>query len=357
MSYVLPSQELRKMIADGKIFVDGGSAAIEDSQIQPASLDLRLGNKLYEITASFLPRTSSPDLPGLENEEIENDTIFKHNMVIKESNIPANKGIELECGKTYVIPLLERVKLPEANSMIFNPKSSTGRLDVFARVICQKSERFDIIPPGYQGKLWVELSPRSFSIKVHRGSRLVQGRLKTKLNDKEIKEELVQLDALGNKFGSVIGYRAKKNTPLIDLEKIGFYDIYDFWEPILSNKTSSIILDPSEFYILVSKENVVIPPDYAAELAPISTDFGEFRVHYAGFFDPGFGWSADGKHNASRAVLEVRAHNVPFRIEHGQTVGKLMFEPLLAKPDMLYGQELKSNYQGQGLKLSKHFKP
>ena len=356
MSFVLPCQKIQKMIDDRQIYVDDSAAHIETNQIQPASLDLRLGNVLYRTRASFLPRKNQNDFPNFVNDKIENS-----DMILDKTKILKN-GALLECGATYVIPILEKIALPENYSMFFNPKSSTGRLDFFARVIGKNCEKFDEIPGGYRGLLWVELSPRSFPIRVHVGSRLVQGRIKTKLANEgtqiteKLSEKLVELDLKGQKIGSVIGYRAKRNTGLIDVEQHKRYAISDFWEPILADKSESIILDPSEFYILVSKENVIIPPEYAAELAPISTDFGEFRVHYAGFFDPGFGWSENEMQNASRAVLEVRAHNVPFRVQHGQTVGKLMYEPLIEKPDQLYGHDLKSNYQGQGLKLSKHFK-
>ena len=351
MSFVLPSQEIRRLVTAKAINTARNAPEISPDQIQPASIDFRLSHHGVRTRASFLAgQAGKIDLAA-------------HSMNLGEFSI-TEAGMVLERGGMYLIPLMESVNLPPELSLFCNPKSSTGRLDIFARVICDGGQAFDQIPAGYKGGLWVELSPRSFPIKIYPGSRLVQGRFKIDApkNPPALAPYSlpIHLDARGDQTNYHIGYRAKRNTPLIDIDRINHYPLRDYWERIeVSADDASTILDPAEFYIFASQEAVEIPPNYAAELAPIRTEVGEFRVHYAGFFDPGFGWSENGeinRQNAARAVLEMRAHNVPFRIEHGQNIGTLMFEPLLGLPDLLYGQELKSNYQGQGLKLSKHFK-
>ena len=299
--------------------------------------------------------------------------------------IDLSKGAVLEKGRVYVIPLLEAISLKSDVAAFANPKSSTGRLDILTRLIADGATSFDQVAEGYKGELFIEVAPRSFSVVAKTGTRLNQLRFRRargrsissaewkllldegqivdssdhETNAKSIMAGMlpftVDLEGSG-KRGEIIGYRAKKHTRRIDLEKRD-YDPLDFWEPIRFHKTSSLILDPDEFYILMTKEAIAVPPEYAAEMLPYDTRAGEFRVHYAGFFDPGFGWNASlNKAGSSRGVLEVRSHEVPFLLEHGQTVGWLRYERMAANPELLYGQNLNSNYQGQSLKLAKQFK-
>ena len=291
----------------------------------------------------------------------------------------------LETGAVYIVPLLESLALPADIAAATNPKSSTGRLDVFTRVITDRSRGFDRIEAGYHGPLYAEISPKTFPVLVREGSRLSQLRLRRghaelaadELAALHARERLVDaedadfeggisvsvdlrglpppLAGEGRGGGALIGYRAKRHTGVIDVERRAGYDFADFWEPMHARRDGTLILDPDEFYILASKEAVQVPPDYAAEMVPFDPLVGEFRVHYAGFFDPGFGYAGAGG-KGSRAVLEVRSREVPFILEHGQIVGRLVYEKMLARPDTLYGQGIGSNYQAQGLKLSKHFK-
>jgi len=283
------------------------------------------------------------------------------------------EGAVLEKGCVYLIPLKENLNLPADLSAIANAKSSTGRLDLLTRVITDKGTEFDRIPAGYNGQLFVEICPRSFSVLVRPGMRLNQIRFRQGqaiLTDEELSElhdEETLIDSVpkidgGLGFsvdlqpvkGSLVGYQAKPHTGIIDLDKVKTYRREDFWQEVHSSN-SKIILDPDAFYILVSRESVHIPPAYAAEMAPYLAMVGEFRVHYAGFFDPGFGHANAGG-SGSRGVLEVRCHEAPFVLEHGQIVGRLVYERMAETPEELYGENIKSNYQGQGLKLSKHFK-
>jgi dCTP deaminase len=264
-----------------------------------------------------------------------------------------------------------------------NPKSSTGRLDVFTRLIADNADVFDSVPGGYQGKIYTEISPCSFSIRVHMGSKLNQIRFRRRnsaqsettkftLSDRELVEKhrqsplvdgtiqlrnglILSVDLSGDSASPFVGYRAQKFTGVIDVDKVSRYEARDFWEQVHVRNHKKLILDPNQFYILASRERIHIPPDLAAEMVPIDPMMGEFRVHYAGFFDPGFGFTAHG-HPGSRAVLEVRSHEVPFILEDGQAIGRLAYEPIAETPDVLYGQLDTSNYQGQGLKLSKHFR-
>ena len=281
----------------------------------------------------------------------------------------------LETGCVYIVPLLEGLALPPEIAAAANPKSSTGRLDVFTRVIADRTRGFDRIDAGYRGPLYAEISPRTFPVLVREGSRLSQLRFRHghavlaagALAALHAAERLVDTDAPDLQDGvpvgvdlegfgpdKSIGYRAKRHTGLIDMDRRAAYDVAEFWEPIRARRDRSLILDPGEFYILASREAVQVPPDYAAEMVPFDPLMGEFRVHYAGFFDPGFGYAGAGG-RGSRAVLEVRSRDVPFIIEHGQIVGRLVYERMLARPGTLYGQGIGSNYQAQGLKLSKHF--
>jgi dCTP deaminase len=345
------------MIASGAL---AASAAITDAQIQPASLDLRLGSTAYRVRASFLAghgRSVSDRIAEFEMHRID-----------------LRAGAVLEKGCVYVVPLLERLALSPGLSGVANAKSSTGRLDLLTRTITDGGTEFDRIPSGYRGPLFAEICPRSFSVLVREGQRLNQIRFRdgrAELSDDDLRAlhariglvsggEAVIGDGLGFSVdlhparGSLVGYRAKPHTGVIDLDRIGHYDPADFWEEVHA-KDGRIILDPGAFYILVSREAVTIPPDHAAEMAPYMAMVGEFRVHYAGFFDPGFGWAAAGG-AGSRGVLEVRCHEAPFVLEHGQVVGRLVYERMSAVPETLYGAGIASNYQGQGLKLSKHFR-
>jgi dCTP deaminase len=280
----------------------------------------------------------------------------------------------LETGCVYIVPLQESMALPADIAAAANPKSSTGRLDVFTRVIADQTRGFDRIEAGYHGPLYAEISPRTFPVLVREGSRLSQIRFRrghAALSPEALvalhaQESLVDdedadvsagvgvgVDLAG--FDGRVGYRAKRHTGLIDVDRRAGYDVAEFWETIAARRDNSLVLDPDEFYILASKEAVQVPPDYAAEMVPFDPLVGEFRVHYAGFFDPGFGYAGAGGRGA-RAVLEVRSREVPFILEHGQTVGRLLYEKMLARPDQLYGQGIGSNYQAQSLKLSKHFR-
>ncbi|MDN5787559.1 2'-deoxycytidine 5'-triphosphate deaminase [Pseudorhodobacter sp.] len=353
---VLPSQALTALIARGAITAD---PAVRDDQIQPASLDLRLGTVAYRVRASFLAGHGRSVADRLAEFEMH--------------RVDLSGGAVLEKGCVYVIPLMERLALPQGLTAVANAKSSTGRLDLLTRTITDGGVEFDRIAPGYDGPLYAEVCPRSFSVLVRPGMRLNQIRFRdgqSVLDDAELTalhrgEPLVSGKAViseGLGFSvdlrpgddDLVGFRAKPHTGVIDLEKIGHYPARDFWEDVRS-RNGQIILDPGAFYILVSREAVTIPPDYAAEMAPYLAMVGEFRVHYAGFFDPGFGWAeAGGK--GSRGVLEVRCHEAPFVLEHGQVVGRLVYERMAERPAQLYGSGIASNYQGQGLKLSKHFR-
>ena len=356
MSGVLPDQSIQKMIDSATI---SAQPPILSEQIQPASLDLRLGNTAWRVRASFLSgeeRQLADRLKDFEMHEID-----------------LRQGAVLEKGCVYVLPLMEWLDLPDDIQAVANAKSSTGRLDLLTRVITDNGTEFDRIRPGYKGPLYAEICPRSFSVLVRPGMRLNQIRFRQGqaiLNDSELSDlhasdhlvsgEAVISDGLGFSVdlkpanGTLVGYRAKPHTGVIDLDRIGAYDPAEFWEEVHSSD-GQIILDPGAFYILVSREAVHIPPDYAAEMAPFLAMVGEFRVHYAGFFDPGFGHQAAGG-GGSRGVLEVRCHEAPFVLEHAQIVGRLVYEKMLKEPAQLYGAGIASNYQGQGLKLSKHFK-
>lgn len=333
-----------------------------ESQIQPASLDLRLGETAFRVRASFLP---GPD-----------STVAERIDELKLHEIDLSDGAVLETNCVYIVPLLESLALPPAILAAANPKSSTGRLDVFTRVIADGTRRFDMIGAGYHGPLYAEISPKTFPVLLREGSRLSQIRFRCGqplLGDAELRalhgrERLVNsdhadltggvalsVDLSGDGSDGFVGYRAKRHTGVVDIDRRAGYAVDEFWEPIRARSDRSLILDPGEFYILASKEAVQVPPDYAAEMVPFDPLVGEFRVHYAGFFDPGFGYAGAGG-QGSRAVLEVRSREVPFILEHGQIVGRLIYEKMLSRPDALYGSRIASNYQGQGLKLSKHFR-
>ena len=347
---------------------------IVPDQIQPASIDLRLGEYAYPVDASFLPGKGMLVLEKMR----ELDSSFER------FKIDIRSGAVLEKGRVYVIPLQETINLRSDVAAFANPKSSTGRLDILTRLIADYATRFDQVQEGYEGQLYIEVAPRSFSVVVRTGTRLNQLRFrrtrgenpkpitvadwKSLLTEGQIADSTALTDKTGDlpftidlsgsgADNALIGWRAKKHARRIDLERRD-YDPFDFWEPIRFHKESSLILDPDEFYILMTREAIAVPPEFAAEMLPYDTRAGEFRVHYAGFFDPGFGWDVRTRRaGSSRGVLEVRSHEVPFLLEHGQTVGWLRYERMAERPDVLYGNDIASNYQGQQLKLAKQFRP
>jgi dCTP deaminase len=353
---VLPAQTLRALIGSGAITA---TPAVRPDQLQPASLDLRLGPVAYRVRASFLAGHGARVADRIAEFEMH--------------RVDLTEGAVLEKGCVYVIPLMERLALPAGITAVANAKSSTGRLDLLTRTITDGGAEFDRIPEGYTGPLYAEVCPRSFSVLVRAGQRLNQIRFRmgqAVLTDDALRAlhavdplvsgEAVISEGLGFSVdllpgaGDLVGYRAKPHTGVVDLDRIGHYPARDFWEELRTTE-GRIILDPGAFYILVSREAVTIPPDYAAEMAPYLAMVGEFRVHYAGFFDPGFGHAAAGG-KGSRGVLEVRCHEAPFVLEHGQVVGRLVYERMSERPETLYGAGIASNYQGQGLKLAKQFR-
>jgi dCTP deaminase len=370
---ILPCQKISEMIADGHIAPVGILSEILPDQIQPASIDLRLGNVAYPVDASFLPGKGTRVMDKMR--ELDRD--------FESFGMDLRRGAVLERGRLYVVPLMESIKLRSDIAAFANPKSSTGRLDILTRLIADRATLFDQVEEGYEGELYLEIAPRSFSVVVRTGTRLNQLRFrrtrgevpkpvtaadwKQLLSERQIADAAEVGDRTGHLpfsidlrgegvDGSLVGWRARKHTSRIDLDRRD-YDPLDFWEPIRFRRDASLTLDPDEFYILMTKEAIAVPPDFAAEMLPYDTRAGEFHVHYAGFFDPGFGWDpATRRAGSSRGVLEVRSHEVPFVLEHGQRVGWLKYERMAERPQTLYGRELASNYQGQGLSLSKQFK-
>jgi dCTP deaminase len=358
---VLPYQAIVNLRREGVIV---SAHDVASDQFQPASLDLRLGSVAYRVRASFLPGPQA--------------TVMDKIQELDGYKIDLAPGAVLERGCVYVVPLMEAVVLKNGVTGLANPKSSAGRLDILTRLITDKSAAFDQIERGYEGPLYVELAPRTFSVVVRTGSRLNQlrfrrgspqiahGDLKNllqrhKLISPHTSDSLlrdgrigVTIDLLGDGRNSLIGYRAQKHTDRIDVDKVNHYTASDFWEPIYNLRDRPLILDPQDFYILATREAVGVPPRFAAEMVAYDTTVGEFRVHYAGFFDPGFGCDPTGL--KSKAVLEVRSHEVPFMLEHGQTIGWLRYERMTAIPDRLYGPSIGSNYQNQGLALAKQFR-
>jgi dCTP deaminase len=351
---VLPSQAIAALMDAGVI------SGADRTRLQPASIDLTLSARAWRVRASFLPSRSRTVAARLND-----------GLAMQEVDLSA--GAVFERGCVYLVELNERVALPAALEGAANPKSSTGRIDVFVRLVTDHGVAFDEIPAGYAGPLYAEISPRTFSILAREGSSLNQLRLKcgvSRLDDGELTrlhEDTPLVDGRADIAGGLglsvslaggeglIGWRARRHSALIDVDKAGALDPAEYFEPIAPPKSGFIILDPDEFYILASKEALAAPPDYAAEMTPISPGLGEFRVHYAGFFDPGFGWGEGGP-NGSRGVLEVRSHDAPFVLEDGQLVARLVYERMAERPALLYGAGVRSNYQGQGLKLSKHFR-
>jgi dCTP deaminase len=357
---VFPSQRIAEFIASGRI---AATVPVEPKQIQPASLDLRLGPVAYRVRASFLPGRSAT-----VEEKIRD-------LGMIEIDLTAGAVFEKRC--VYIVPLSEEWFLPDAVSGKANPKSTTGRLDIFTRLITDYGTEFEKVPAGYKGKLYAEVVPRTFSVRLKTGMslnqvRFVRGRpasLREDFTLGKLHEEsplaftpddspaesprLISIDLAGSSGSGVVGYKARNHAPLIDLSLVNHYDPGEFWEPIQS--TRKIILDPDDFYILVSKEKVSVPPDLAAEMVAYDPAIGEFRIHYAGFFDPGFGYAVE-EGRGTTAVLEVRSHEVPFVLEDGQVVGRLIYERLLESPEKIYGPKIGSSYQSQGLSLSKQFR-
>jgi dCTP deaminase len=362
---LLPSQKLGDLVEAGHI---RARAPVTADQIQPASIDLRLGPIAYRVRASFLPTPNS--------------TVTKRLQDLKIEEIDVSHPAILQRDSVYIVPLQEELSLPDSISGSANPKSTTGRLDIFTRLITDYGSGFDNVQAGYRGRLYAEIVPLTFNVLIREGTRLNQLRLRRgnplswdktlfTLNEREpivysqaaspvppvISEGLwLSVDLLGTDDSEVVGFQAKKDAPPVDLARTGYYEPEDFWEPVYRGSRNYIILQPGEFYILTSKERVSIPPDWAAEMVPFDPSMGEFRIHYAGFFDPGFGWGG-GELKGTHAVLEVRSHEVPSALADGQAVCRLTYERLQAASAKPYGREIGSSYQSQRLALSKHFKP
>ena len=360
---ILPYQRIKALIRDGRITADEPP---DDEQIQPASLDLRLGGTAHRIQASFLPGCRGTTARKLE--------------ALSMAELDLSKPAVLEKGCVYLAPLMEGVRLPRGVSAKANPKSTTGRLDIFTRLITDYGTEFERVPDGYSGPLFAEIAPRTFPIIVQQGVRLSQMRfvrgkppptdaLLERLNsagtlvrgmdgspeDAEIRKGVkLSVNLEPENGGDTVAYRGRKNAPIVDVRRADHYDPDDFWDPIAAPADGRLILNPGDFYILGSRERVAVPPDCAAEMVPFDPQIGEFRIHYAGFFDPGFGYGKGMK--GTRAVLEVRAHEVPFVIEHGQTVGRIVYNRLVEVPEKIYGAAIGSSYQDQGLALSKQFR-
>jgi dCTP deaminase len=366
---VLPDHELRAAMAAGWITAP---VPPTDEQFQPASLDLRLGPLAYQLRASFLPFRESV------RDRLEGDG----DLVIDRVSLA--EGATLQRGSVYLVPLLESLALPADVRGRSNPKSTTGRLDIFTRVITDRTPRFDEIAAGYRGGLYLEISPQSFPVRVHAGGSLNQLRLligdsaltdaalraiyaATPLlyddDDRPVPVEratfndglCMGIDLSGRATDGIIGYRAHPNPPVVDLARVAHYDPAEFWEPIKRPSRDAYILEANRFYILVSKERIRVPPAFATEMVVYDAGAGEIRTHYAGFFDPGFGFG-DGSVLGTKVVMEVRAREVPFLVYDGQTSFKVWFERLRSHPARVYGVGLGSSYQHQTLSLSKHFK-
>jgi dCTP deaminase len=382
---ILPSQEIRELIGNGKI---RSSVEISDDQIQPASMDLRLGNVAYRVQASFLPGRSS----ALSTKIAE----------LKIAEYDLSRPTLLETNAVYVVPLIESLSLPRDIGGKANPKSTTGRLDIFTRLITDGGLEFEHVLKGYSGDLYVEIVPRTFPIVVAAGTKLNQLRfirgnppstdgvlaqlaerehlvyydngdgpaeaviergLKKGVADQGGDQQAIidrglrtTTDLEGSESSSIVAYKAKRHCPPVDLSKVRAYDAADFWIPIHSPNSKRVVLDPGDFYLMASKERFSVPPSYAAEMEPFDQSIGDFSVHYAGFFDPGFGYGASGDIKGTKAVLEVRAHEVPILLEDRQIVGRLIYHRMADSPEKLYGQAIGSSYQKQGLALSKQFR-
>lgn len=359
---VLPSQSLRELLSAGVL---SAARPIDEDQVQPASIDLRLGPTAYRVPASFLPGRARTVAQVLADAAMY--------------SVDLRDGGVLEVGCVYIVEVQERLRLPKGITALATPKSSTGRLDIFTRLIADGTVEFERVPERYEGRLYVEICPRSFSVRVREGTRLNQLRFRhgdTTASDSTLaKEHLEQrltgasddpefagglrfsVDLRGRTPGDTVVYRARRHPrQVIDLANIGAYEPADFWESVPGPLEDGLILYPDEFYILATVESVRVPPHLSAEMVAYDTNIGEFRVHYAGFFDPGFGWDPKNPGGGTPAVLEVRAHETAFLLEHGQQVGRLVYEYLLERPDKIYGQGIGSNYAKQTLTLAKQFR-
>ena len=361
---VLPAQNIQELIRAERITAD---VPIDDAQIQPASMDLRLGPVAYRVQASFLPGRFA--------------TVMHRIQALQMAELDLSKPAVLEKGCIYIVPVLERLNLPSDMSARANPKSTTGRLDIFTRLITDYGIEFEQVPAGYSGQLYVEIVSRTFTVILGQGTKLNQLRfirgkpgshdsVVTALHEEEVlvytdeespakaqidKGLKISMSLQGDATSDVVAYKARKNSPALDLSKVNYYPADEFWDAVREPKNKAIILDPGDFYILGSKERVRVPPQFAAEMVAFDPSMGEFRIHYAGFFDPGFGYGiSDIK--GTRAVLEVRAHEVPFLVEDGQIVGRLHYMRLLSRPEKIYGLNIGSSYQSQVLALSKQFR-
>ena len=331
---VLPDAEIERMADAGQV------AGVRDrGQVQPASVDLTLGPVAHRVRAGFLPGPGTSVRDGVD--------------ALSFGTVDLAAGAVLEPGAVYLVEARERLALPPGVSGRANPKSSTGRIDLFVRTLGDGASRYDDLPSGYRGPLWLEVAPHTFPAIVREGSRLAQVRLRTGACALDGDGIPFSVD-LSPRVDGPAGWRARRHAGAVDVDAVGRLRVADFWEPVATRQGPSgrhgLVLDPGEFYILASREAIRVPPHLAAEMVPFDAGYGELRAHYAGFFDPGFGCGSD-----ARAVLEVRSHQVPFLLEDGQAVGKLVFERMLRPPERPYGSGTASNYVGQGLKLSKHF--
>ncbi len=362
---ILPAQEIRELIRNGKI---RSRAEIAEDQIQPASIDLRLSDKAYKLKSSFLPSGKSLIGPKIRQ------------LLVEE--IDLTQPAVLAPGNVYIAQAAEYLDLPPGMEAKANPKSTTGRLDIFTRLLTEGQQIFESVPKGYSGDLYVEMFPRTFPIIVKAGTKLNQLRFyrgESESNDEQLRKLAqkrplvyenggtpnkpmirgglrISIDLSGS-GDTVVAYKGKKTDIPIDLARVGAYDIEQFWQPFYARDLGGcLVLNPGEFYLLASKERVSVPPDYAAEMESYDPSIGEFTVHYAGFFDPGFGYGESGEIKGTNAVLEVRAHEVPILLEDSRDIGRLIYHKMADRPDKVYGSGIGSSYQQQHLALSKQFK-
>ena len=365
---ILPWQEIKRLVQVGRV---SASPEVSDSQLQPASLDLRLGQEAYRVEASFLRGRSATLLTKVQE------------LLVDKIDLSQPTPPLLEPRVVYIIPLLERLKLPDDIRGKANPKSTTGRLDIFTRLITECGDEFDRVPKGYSGELYIEVSSRTFPIRLRAGMKLNQlrfergsldslgnGNLRQLTNQQHLIYDVegspgkthiddgvvITVDLEGDDCSDTVAYKAKGTDQAIDLGRINYYDPADFWEAIPRPRNGRIVLETGGFYLLASKKRVRVPLDHAAEMVAHDPSMGEFRVHYAGFFDPGFGYGANGEIPGTKAVLEVRAYEVPILLEDDHLVGRLHYYPMASKPERVYGVSIGSSYQQQGLALSKQFK-
>lgn len=357
MNGILTHAQIDGLLRDGHV---AAAVPVVEEQRQPASLDLRLGTEALAIRAGFLPRGS----------------VEEHVQSLVVDRVSLREGAVLRRNQVYLVKLLEDLALPRHVSARANPRSSTGRIDVFTRTVVDGHDRFDDIPSGYEGPLWLEVVPRSFDVRVTTGQRLNQIRffvgdplltadeLEERLERDQLVAEgtpsdrsgaslLLGLSLIPDEPGAPIGWRARDDAPVLDLAAVGGHPASEFFAPVHTSRDGTLILKPEGFYILASSERVRVPADLAAEMLPYDVGMGELRTNYAGFFDSGFGWG-EMSPNGSRAVLEVRPHDVPFRVEHRQPIFRLQYSRTVEPCRSLYGQT-GSAYQNQGLRLARYF--